>query len=194
MKEILKSRYGITEPVLLDELTLAGRVEIFSRGSMIMESGKEQRILPILLEGIVRGYLLDADGKDITDCFAYQKGDIIFGCNEIRMPSQINLEAITTVKCFMIPMSVILELFDRYPKFLEVYNQLLITALDKHWEIKMLMYRCTAMERYEWFLRHYGKIVDMVSNRHIASFLSMTPVTLSRLRRQIREANACEDK
>lgn len=187
MRDLLRTRYGVTDDAVIEKLVSVGKFEVFPKGSVIVESGKEQRQLPILLEGVARGYLLDADGKDITDCFAYQKGDILFGCNQMEAPSQINIEAITAVKCMVFPLAVILELLAQYPAFLEVYNRILVDALDRHWEVKMLMYRCTAMERYLWFLDHYAGIVDLVSNRHIASFLSMTPVTLSRLRRKMRE-------
>ena len=43
------------------------------------------------------------------------------------------------------------------------------------------------MERYQWFLARYPGLISTVNNKHIASFLGMTPVTLSRLRRQVRE-------
>ena len=67
-----------------------------------------------------------------------------------------------------------------------MYNRYLVSALEYHWETKMLLYRCTAMERYRWFLSRYPGLIDSISNKHIASFLGMTPVTLSRLRRQLR--------
>lgn len=44
-----------------------------------------------------------------------------------------------------------------------------------------------AKERYNWFLREYKDLIDRVSHRHVASFLNMTPVTLSRLRKEFRE-------
>ena len=47
----------------------------------------------------------------------------------------------------------------------------------------MILYRTTAMERYEWFLNYYPGLIDVVPHKYIASFLDMTPVTLSRLRK-----------
>lgn len=44
----------------------------------------------------------------------------------------------------------------------------------------------TAMERYRWFLDEYPGLIDRAPHRHIASFLNVTPVTLSRLRREER--------
>ena len=38
----------------------------------------------------------------------------------------------------------------------------------------MLMYRCSAMERYQWFLKMYPGLIDLVRNKHVASFLGMT--------------------
>ena len=43
------------------------------------------------------------------------------------------------------------------------------------------------MERYQWFLLRYPELADVVSIKHIASFLCMSPVSLSRLRGQLRK-------
>ena len=189
MRDLLKTCYGITDAALAEDLVKAGKLETFPKGSIIVEAGKEQHYVPILLEGVTRGYLIDADGTDITDCFSYRRGDILLGCNQLASPSYVNIEAITAVKCITIPVSVILEMQGRFSELTEVYNRLLMAAMDRHWEIKMLLYRCTAMERYQWFMSHYADIASIVSNRYIASFLGMTPVTLSRLRRKLREVD-----
>lgn len=187
MRELFENCYGISDKRLLEQLISAGKIESFPRGTVVVEAGKEQRYLLILLEGVVRGYLLDADGREITDCFAYRKGEIVSGCNQLGAVSQINIETLTECRCVVLQTNMVLELIQRNTSLLLLYNQYLAAALDRHWEVKMLMYRCTAMQRYQWFLDNYAEILGIVSNRHIASFLSMTPVTLSRLRRQMRE-------
>ncbi len=63
-------------------------------------------------------------------------------------------------------------------------------AFAMHWEIKTMICRNNAMQRYQWFLKTYPRLVDRISNKHVASFLGITPVTLSRLRRTLRENNA----
>ena len=45
----------------------------------------------------------------------------------------------------------------------------------------------SAMVRYHWFMKTYPGLVDHVRDKYVASFLGMTPVTLSRLRRKLRE-------
>jgi len=71
-----------------------------------------------------------------------------------------------------------------------LYNRVLIAAiaaLDEHWRMKQVLHQYTALQRYQWFLETYPGLVDRVSNKNIASFLGMSPVTLSRLRRTMRE-------
>lgn len=61
--------------------------------------------------------------------------------------------------------------------------------MKSHWELKRVLNSCTAVQRYQWFLEEYPGLIDRVSNKYIASFLGMTPVTLSWLRRTLREEN-----
>ncbi|MCR4905607.1 MAG: hypothetical protein K6A33_05950 [Clostridiales bacterium] len=54
-----------------------------------------------------------------------------------------------------------------------------ITDLRTHKNVLLCM---SASERYDWFLENYPGLIDRVQHRRIASFLNMTPVSLSRIR------------
>lgn len=162
------------------------KIVALSRGEKLIEMGEVQKYIPVIIKGILRGYVIDAGGRDITDCFAYCYGDIAVGCNAPDRPSSITIEAVVDSELLMIPLPVVIELMESFPILRFFYIDQLYRALERHWEGKMLMLRYSAMERYQWFLVKYPGLVDTISNKHIASFLGMTPVTLSRLRRQLK--------
>ena len=107
-------------------------------------------------------------------------------CHDLDSPSSINLVAEKESTCIKVPIATIKRLLDRYTELVYVYNELLVKDLEKHLKIKQVLYKYDAMGRYQWFLEEYPGLIDIVSHKDIASFLGMTPVTLSRLRRNLR--------
>ena len=198
MRQIVSGGMALEEKALIDmwfagadegtRQALADRAKTVTvrKNQLLLEAGEVQNYVCFLVRGVFRGFLVEADGRDITDCFAARPGDLVMGCNALGAPSQVGLEAMVDSEVLMIPVTVVEPMLQGSLELLRMYNRYLVSALEYHWETKMLLYRCTAMERYRWFLSRYPGLIDSISNKHIASFLGMTPVTLSRLRRQLR--------
>ncbi len=183
----LRKWLNLTDKMAQQTLIHAAQIIFLEENSIVLETGETQEVVNVLVSGVIRGFLLDADGRDTTDCFVYKPGDVVMGCNPLGKPSQISMETMSECTIMTIPLNVVMTLMDACPELLHIYNRYLAEALERHWEEKMLMNRCSAMERYQWFLRRYPGLIQTVSNKHIASFLGMTPVTLSRLRRKLRD-------
>lgn len=180
--------FDMIDAQIIQLLAASAKLEHLKKGDYVVEAGERQLQIPFLVKGVLRGFVVDENGQDITDCFACRSGDVVCGCNGITGLSPINMEALTDCDLLMVPVSVLENLLDRYPELGLIYNKLLTKALKRHWEIKRILYQ-SAMQRYQWFLENYPGLINRVSNKHIASFLGMTPVTLSRLRRRLREEN-----
>lgn len=194
VQEVLRNDFHLENEELIRLLAEEAKIEPVKRGCKLLEIGEIPDYFMVLMKGIYRGYLLDEDGGDVTDCLAFSHGDIVMGCNQVGQPSIINIEMVTNGEVLMIPMATVLALMEASPELWRLQNQFLQEALMRHWNCKMLMLRCSAMERYQCFLKYYPGLIDVVSNKHIASFLGMTPVTLSRLRRQLRQAEQEKSK
>lgn len=160
----------------------------YKKGESLVEAGDIQTQLPILFQGVFRGYALDPEGRDITDRFFFRRGSVLMGSCTLGRPSPICIEAAAPSQCLMISTEVISRLLEEDAAYLRQYNLLLVEAAEEQWRGKMALLCLTAMERYERFLQDYPGLISTVCNRDIASFLGMTPVTLSRLRRKKREA------
>lgn len=177
---------GITQKELVRRLSHRTEVRMVKRGETLINAGEVQRHMYFLVSGVARGYLLEDGGSDITDYFYYRLGEPIICGMEPRQPSQINVEALTDCKLQCLPMEEIPAMLSSCPQSVKYVVELLLASAQLHWQLKILLYRHTAMERYEWFLENYPGLIDQVKHKHIASFLGMTPVTLSRLRAEVR--------
>ncbi len=186
IKTFYKESLGVANDQLAEQMAIMSRGEAVKKGQRLISMGERVEGLPILVAGVLRGFVVDESGRDITDCFIHQKGDVIFGCCQFDEPSPIHIEAVTDCQIVIIPVAALLQMMED-PILLRLYNDQLCKALHRHWQMKMQMYQSDAMSRYQWFLRTYPGLEEQISGKHLASFLGMTPVTLSRLRRKLRE-------
>lgn len=187
--EFYRNVFRLKDKELIQELINETEIRRLKKGEHIVHIGEVQKDVYFLETGVARGYFLDINGKDVTDCFGFRQGTAVvsFGQLELNAPSLMTIEMLEEGSFFCIPVAAVIRLQQRYKEAMILYNQLLITALKEHWELKRILNSYTAVQRYQWFLKEYPGLIDKVSNKYIASFLGMTPVTLSRLRRSLRE-------
>ena len=171
----------------VEALAVASRLRHFEKGETIIAEGEVPPELFILVSGVVRGYLLDASGKEVTDCILGTPGMVAMPYARLDAPSPSCVQALSTTVLLAVDMSCIDSLLKSSLGLNKLFISILQDAWEMHWEVERISRQCAARERYLWFLEKYPGLEEVVPARHIASFLGMTPVTLSRLRAALRE-------
>ena len=159
------------------------------KGELLIREGDMQDHFSFLTDGILRGFFSGANGQEITDCFGFQRGTPAMACIMDGSPALFSIEALTDCSFLQIESRALLDMMHKETALLWIYNGLLQSSLYNHRLIKIMVCQHTAMESYQWFLQAYPGLIDKVNNKHIAFFLGITPVTLSRLRRALREGD-----
>ena len=153
----------------------------------LIVEGETAANIYFVLSGMVRGFYYSENGKEITDCFVYESGDII--ASDVPMnnaPSLITEETLVPCEIAALPINKIQELMSLYPEITQIYLQCLSLNLNRHREHKIALSRYCAATRYRWMKRTYPGLMDQVKKKHIASFLNITPQTMSTLRKRER--------
>ncbi len=179
--------FGIQDRGLLDELEQICKVRRVSKGDVLVQIGEKQSEAAFLISGLFRGYYVDSEGKEVTDCFAYRRGDFVMCCYSINDVAHITLEALEESEIFCMPIHDIDVLIEQYPEISRLMCCYLTKALQIHWNCKVALTRLSATERYQWFLQTYPELIHLVKKKHVASFLNLTPQTLSQQRRNERQ-------
>lgn len=186
-KEFFSMALNIEDDAIISDVASASSFIHVQQGELLLREGERQQEMWFLVNGIIRFFYFDVNGQEITDCFVATPRMPIMARPRLLLTSAVYIEASIDSDLFSIPAQEIDRLLNQYSELLQLYNKVLMDAFTMHWEIKTMVCRNTAMQRYQWFLETYPGFIDKVSNKHIASFLGMTPVTLSRLRRVLRE-------
>ena len=185
-REYIVALLGVTDPEVANELSKHARICAVCKGELIQKSGEESHYTSFLLRGLFRGYYLDFKGTDVTDCFATTPGSALVSSLGLEEPSCINIEALEDGEVLSIPTDILVRQIAENKELLLKYNMLLKEALKMHWENKTAVTNRSASARYLWFQQEFPGLIDQVSHKYVASFLGMTPVSLSRVRRAMR--------
>lgn len=184
--DILGAATHISDPVLLEKLSGLARIRRLKKGDISLKTGEMQTKIHLLIDGVMRCYYLDGSGRETTDCFIIQPGYPVMTAS-LSIPSLITAQAVTATRLLELPLKPVMALMQEYPELLWAYNEILQKVLFFHWEIKTSYFGYSALERYLWFRKNWPGVEEVANSRHIASFLGMTPETLSRMRRMARD-------
>ena len=177
---------GITEDAIAKAIAFS-RFKVYSKGEIIARTGDKATAAGIVISGVIRSYYIDMDGNDITQYFASEANWCIdsgmIGFDEM----QANWEAIedTTVMLFDVKDMKALINSD------ENLKNAWISALESGMRYKV--YRENgflvenATERYISFRKKYPMLSTRVPQRYIATYLGITPESLSRIRSSLKE-------
>ncbi len=165
-------------------LELAMHIEYIKhkKGTIIIRADKIEPYFYILEKGIARAYC-DGENQQITFWFG-QSGTILFSFNSYinNRPGYENIELLENSSLIKIKLG---DLFSLYERNLEIANwgrkiaeqELIATErrlIDRAFK--------GAAERYQEFIAQSPELIKRVALKHIASYLGVTQVTLSRIR------------
>jgi CRP-like cAMP-binding protein len=170
----------------LGKIKLYLREKQFNIGENFVRSGEPTEVVGLVVRGIFRFYYLTYDGKEVTKSFC-SEGEFIgaYGALLTHRPSSYTVEALEDCHVITIPFSLLEELsqdsLDWLLVRLRVVEQLYLKKEQR--ERQLLLY--DAMSRYKQFLDAYPTYESRIRKYHIASYLGISPVSLSRIRSQL---------
>ena len=177
---------NITEdPATLEALLPVSQVIALDRGERLAVRSEEMYY--VLLDGALRSWLLDREGNEITDDLIFRRGQAFTDYSALReTESMVTIEALGPTRVLAFPQNLTREYCLKDPALATSYIDAIREMYLRIWEHRNAIITLDARGRYLWFLERFPGLIDRIYHKHIASFLGMTPVSLSRIRGQIR--------
>ncbi|MEM9052014.1 MAG: Crp/Fnr family transcriptional regulator [Bacteroidota bacterium] len=184
IRACLQNEFGLSDSAF-DQLSQAMVGEERTKKSFLIEEGKINSNYYFIEKGMARFYLLN-EGKQVTNWF-FKEGEIAFSMAGVyyHMPAYGFIEMLEDAILYRVPAEKLNHLFETNIELCnfsrKLYQKNLFALEYRYFRLK----ETSAQERYERFCEEYPEILNRVGLGHIASYLGMSQVTLSRIRAQI---------
>ena len=159
-------------------------VEVLSIPSktMLLEEGKIADKLYFIRKGCLRLFFYN-EGKDITFQFFFE-GDFVASFDSLYKgtPSLFSLESIDPAEVRFIKKEDFYNEIENNSSLRKVYEEKIIERFSFYQHLFLSRIKNTPQQRYEELLKEYPNIIQRVPQHYIASYLGITPVSLSRIR------------
>lgn len=166
----------------------AVRIEEYKKGAYLLRQGD----LPIIkcyfvLKGCVRQFFVDESGKEITSNFFTEEQAIpIFNDQQQAELSKYSFMCIESSILVVGDLYFEKVMYNNYPQLETMTRKMMEISLSEAQDEFAEFIQFSPEERYKAILRKRPQLVRRVPQHQLASFLGMTPESLSRIKKRMK--------
>jgi CRP-like cAMP-binding protein len=140
-----------------------------------------------IISGLVRLYYLNEEGKEFNKSFL-KKGDIAgtLENTDYDIPATYAAECMKDGYFIKLPKAGVIELCNRHRCWHDLKQKTIEQVARKKQAREKVLLTTDATLRYQNFLNEFGDLSDEIPLFHVASYLGITNVALSRIRKRLK--------
>lgn len=182
IQKLLTSTFSFLKEEDINKLLEIGTYRKLGNKEIIIKSGENIPKVFFILKGMIRGYFTNAKGEE-KNIFLRPEFTITGApeCLFHNQPTKYTFESILETELLIFNQKELQALSLQYPNF----SQLYIEGLQEN--VLTLISRVESLidlspaQRYEALLQRSPQFFQTAFNKHIANYLGITPVSLSRI-------------
>ena len=185
--DFLKSKFNVSEETFLILKNLSTK-KTFASGEKTIEQGGMSNKLYFLTSGLMRAVRVSEKGKEYTKNL-YSPISFVGPLRSIltKKPSLLTYEALTDCIVYEADYDDFFKLTQSHIEISNLYNRILEYLFIVYESKQLESISFNATERYQLLKSKIPDIDEQIAQYQIASYLNITPVQLSRIRKDLKQ-------
>jgi CRP-like cAMP-binding protein len=161
-------------------------VVTYKKGTLLLQQGSVPTKCYFVIKGCVRQYAITETGRDVTYQFYTENQSIaIFNRHQLDKASRFSLACLEDSTLVVGELAIEEEMYQAFPFLLELTRDMIEADFGAVQDAYAAFIASAPEERYLSLLTDRPDLVERVPQHQLASYLGITPESLSRLKKRL---------
>jgi CRP-like cAMP-binding protein len=178
LQGISAAQWSELEPLLL--------VADYRKGDPLVHQGDEEMEQFFIVDGMLKRVVSNPEGREMILRFAAEtEMDTSYAAWRLRTPVPYSIVAVTKVRTAELPMPLWAEFIERHPEIKLRFEYEVMKLMSEVMAHTITLHLLDAPGRLSRFHRKHPDLAVRIPKKELASYLNLTPETLSRLKKKL---------
>jgi CRP-like cAMP-binding protein len=178
LKDLRDSEMAALEPYLT--------VDNYQKGDMLLNQGVHDEMEQyFILDGILKRVVTNQEAKEMILRFSAEREmETSYAAWRLGTPTPYSVVCVTKARVAKLPLAQWIAFMDGHSKVKETFEYEVMHLMSEIMAHTITLHLLDAPGRVHRFVRKHADLFDRIPKKELASYLNLSPETLSRLKNQ----------
>jgi CRP-like cAMP-binding protein len=177
LKHLTAAQWQELEPLL--------EIVDYPKGELLEHQGDRAMEQYFIIDGILKRVVSNAQGKEMILRFAAESDiDTSYAAWRLKTPVPYSIRAVTKVRAAKLSMEHWVSFMARHPGIKNAFEFEIMKLMSEVMAHTITLHLLDAPGRVRRFMRKHAELAGRLPKKELASYLNLSPETLSRLKRR----------
>ena len=155
------------------------------KGDYLLHQGVHEMEQYFILDGVLKRVVANPQGKEMILRFAAERDmETSYAAWSLKTPTPYSIVSVTKARVVKLPMPEWIAFLERHAEEKHLFEFNVMHLMSEIMAHTITLHLLDAPGRVQRFMRKHADLADRIPKKELASYLNLSPETLSRLKRR----------